>query len=117
MKDLTLNLKQLVSIKIEDKIVNKWYDYRKGVKFLGITIQKEGFHLWGFENTYTPDKVLLENGYLIVDKKVYYKPDITLSFSDGKEYTEKFDTIEEALKSKEEIIKKSGLDINSLIIK
>lgn len=77
------NKTQVVSITAYEEFPRFGVDYRKGLKFLGITIQKEGWYNY------------INNQY-VTREKAYHKPHVEFKFSNGDTKTVRFETYQEA---------------------
>ncbi len=99
------NLEDLTSIKIRDKRKNVRYAYVaehiSGILWWRTQIEAyfyEFVHDWHHEFPKSRED-LLKAGYQVNDDThvVYYKPYVTLKFSNGEEYTKEFEVYQEAL--------------------
>lgn len=92
------NAHTLVSVKIEDRREDYRYyyvEYKKG-GFLRHFIKQGWRHI--FDNDYWTEDDIINEGRIIENNKVYYKPYTLLTFTNGQTYRKEFNTYEEALK-------------------
>ena len=68
------------TIRVYDEEISESFEYRKQIKLLGITFQKEGFYKYKWftmspiRYEFISNEEILNSNLLIIDKKVYYKP-------------------------------------------
>lgn len=97
-KETYINSNTICSITVKDKWLDKdfvWYDQTKSL----FTKKPEGFYCYrgfSFEQYYTETDIIKSSKYLVEDKQVYLKPDVTVTLVSNKSYVKYFDTYEEA---------------------
>jgi len=88
-----LNVDQICSVKSYINIVDRSYIFKKGIKFLGITIRKEGFYYrYGLvEYQYISNEDIETDGTRIcTDTEVIYAPHLDIKMSNGTTYSKYF---------------------------
>ena len=110
------NLKKLIKIAVQDKEIEWWYTFKKEQRFLWWCVRKEGYY-FGFMSSsklHKLDKIKKE--YIIDDenKVIYNKPKLVFCFQGDYRYYEEYDTIDEAIKARDEFITKNNLDLVEL---
>jgi hypothetical protein len=100
MRENHLNLSHLVRIFLRDKKKAKEFVYREEKKyFFGIFQEKEGFvnsyEIMSDSLKYSKED-LEKEGFIVEGKNVFYKPQLSLFFSNKEEFHKEFDTFDEA---------------------
>jgi len=99
MRENHLNLNHLVRIFLRDRIKAKSFIYRAEKKyFFGLFEQQEGFvNSYELISDQLQSKEDLEKeGFIVEGKNVFYKPQVSLFFSNREEFHKEFDTFDEA---------------------
>lgn len=97
-----MNLNQLIKIQVCDFKKCYEFQFRKQIKWIGITLNKEGI-FDTFRNRIVPIETLEENNCVLKDNVVLRFPKLVLHFVDKHSVTYTFDTLEEADKYANEI--------------
>jgi hypothetical protein len=87
------NLDKLVKVECNNFYYSMRYSYQKKIKFLGITIKKEGIYddLFREYLGFDPPK-----NHSLIDNVVYNNPDVTLYYQGNYSKTYHFDSYNEA---------------------
>jgi len=87
------NLDKLVKVVVNDIYESRWYVFRTEKRFWGRITRKEGFYNWlndGYIGMTAP------KNHVIIDGKLYEKPEVVLCFQADYKKTIIFDTYQEA---------------------
>jgi hypothetical protein len=87
------NLDKLVKVECNDFYISRRYDYQNEIKFLGITISKEGIYdnLYHKYLGFDPPQY-----YTLKDKEIYNNPEVILHYQGNYSKTYYFDSYNEA---------------------
>lgn len=109
-----LNVSQITSIEAFINRRNYLYEYFDEVKFLGLTIIKEGYR---YEPTRihnykcTKEQIEKDGEKVCKDKKVFYNPHLEINMSNGSTFKKFFKTKEELM----DYINSNELKVNNWI--
>ena len=91
-----LNPSQICRIKIFIKQECNHYEYSEEKSILSFVYKRAGFYFTytlGSPLFMTAEEIEKDGTYICVDKKVYYKPHISISMSDGNVYHKFFENV------------------------
>ena len=87
------NLDKLIKVVINDIYPSIWYSFKTEKKFFGIITREEGFYNWIHDNYVGKES---PKNHLIIDGKLYEKPEVVLEFQGNNSKKYIFDTYDEA---------------------
>jgi len=93
MKIDNINANQICSVKSYIEVVDSSYIFKKGIKFLGITILKEGFYYRYGHMDYqheSNEDIESDGTRICTDTEVLYAPHLDIKTSDGVMHTKYF---------------------------
>ncbi len=97
------NLDKLIKVKVCDFYLSNFYKYKKERKYTilyGLITIRFNEGVYRFDGNYIG---YLPENHVIIDDKVYEKPELRMIFENDIEKTVYFDTFEDAIKAGEDI--------------
>ncbi len=105
MKNISYNYHGVTSVQIHDEHPARFFRFKKEVKFLGIIWVQQGLYDLLGNFVKSPEDVFEK--HFFINGKLFEKPEVLVTFSDGQTYIKTFDTVAECEKYRDKVISRS----------